>query len=96
MKEILCKPTDCSARDPYVFRHNGLFYHCFSRDGTAISISCADSIEGLSRAEEKIVFLAEEGKAYSKEIWAPELYIIDGRCYIYFAGDDGDNRNHLT
>jgi GH43 family beta-xylosidase len=31
---------------------------------------------------------------YSKNIWAPELHFMRGKWYIYFAADDGKNRNH--
>lgn len=30
----------------------------------------------------------------SRNLWAPELHRLDGRCYIYFAADDGRNANH--
>ena len=31
---------------------------------------------------------------YSKDIWAPELHYLQNKWYIYFAADDGDNKNH--
>jgi GH43 family beta-xylosidase len=34
------------------------------------------------------------GSVYSKEIWAPELHFINGKWYMYFAADDGNNKNH--
>ena len=27
-------------------------------------------------------------------VWAPELHFINGKWYIYFAADNGDNKNH--
>ena len=30
----------------------------------------------------------------SKHLWAPELHRLDGRWFIYYAADDGRNRNH--
>jgi GH43 family beta-xylosidase len=30
----------------------------------------------------------------SKNIWAPEIHYIQGKWYIYFAADDGNNENH--
>ena len=32
--------------------------------------------------------------SYSREVWAPELQLINGRWYIYFAASDGNNANH--
>ena len=54
----------------------------------------ADTVEGLSEAEPHVVYVAEQGKPYSKELWAPERHVIDGKCYIYVACDDGNNHNH--
>ena len=30
----------------------------------------------------------------SDHIWAPELHLIDGKWFIYYAADDGKNENH--
>ena len=50
---------------------------------------CADSIDGLA-AEAKCVYVASPDKEYSKELWAPELHILDGKCCIYISCDGGD------
>ena len=31
----------------------------------------------------------------SRQIWAPELHLLEGRWHIYFAASDGKNENHL-
>jgi GH43 family beta-xylosidase len=31
---------------------------------------------------------------YSKEVWAPEIHFVNGKWYIYFAADAGENRSH--
>jgi GH43 family beta-xylosidase len=31
---------------------------------------------------------------WSKNVWAPELHWLDGSWYVYFAADNGRNRNH--
>ena len=41
-----------------------------------------------------ISFVGLKIEEYSKELWAPELHIIDGKCYIYVACDNGNNYNH--
>lgn len=35
-----------------------------------------------------------KGAMYSKDIWAPEFHLINDKWYVYFAADDGDNKNH--
>jgi GH43 family beta-xylosidase len=31
---------------------------------------------------------------WSKQLWAPEIMNLDDDWYVYFAADDGDNKNH--
>lgn len=90
MKKLLKQ----SPRDPFVTKQNGLYYRCFAEGPASISVSCADSVDGLCGADRTRVYTAEPGTAYSKELWAPELHVIDGECYIYVACDDGNNHNH--
>lgn len=81
------------ARDPQVIKHNGKFYHCFTEDLKSVSVSCADTLEGLDNAEKIKVFVPDCDE-YSSENWAPELHVIDNKCYIYVAADNGSNYNH--
>lgn len=80
-------------RDPWIFYRNGYFYHCYSHAG-GIAVGKSQTIEGIATAEPVIVYVPESGKPYSKELWAPERHIIDDKCYIYVACDDGNNSNH--
>lgn len=91
---LLKQSGGTEARDPSVVYHEGKFYHCFSAQFEEIHISCADTPDALISAESVCVYKAPSGTAYSKELWAPELHVIDGLCYIYVACDDGDNYNH--
>lgn len=83
-----------SARDPQVIAHNGRFYRCFTRQAQDVHVSCADSIEELACAPMVKAWEPEPGHAWSQNVWAPELHIIDGKCYIYVAADDGDKSHH--
>lgn len=94
MRKIIDKTNNSKCRDPLIIKHNGKFYHCFTEDQKTVSVACADSVEEFQNAKAKVVFVPEENKEYSKEIWAPELHIIDGKCYIYVACDNGQNCNH--
>lgn len=82
------------ARDPHITYYRGNYYHCFTKGAAAIYVSKADSVDKLIEAVPVCVYIPESGKAYSKELWAPELHIIDEKCYIYVACDDGNNYNH--
>ncbi len=85
-------------RDPSIVSAKGSYYHCHTaKDETGRSAICiveAKQIDDFGTAEGKIVYVFESGKEYSCEVWAPELHIIDGKCYIYAACDDGNNHHH--
>ncbi len=40
------------------------------------------------------VWSAPASGPYSKDVWAPEIHYLQNKWYIYFAADDGDNKNH--
>ena len=94
MKKIIDQKGDYSTRDPYVIKHNNIYYSCFTKETEAVYISCAETIDGLSDAESKCVYVPDANREYSKQLWAPELHIFDDKCYIYVACSDGDNHNH--
>lgn len=91
---LLQKSGGGEARDPWIIFHEGYFYHCFACATDTIGITKSKTVEGLSTEKPIIVYKAEPNKEYSKELWAPELHVLDGKCYIYVACDDGDNYNH--
>lgn len=88
--KTLIKENSSKSRDPYVLYYNELYYYCFSRDDK-IYISVAKSLEKLDTAQEIIVY---KNKEHLKNLWAPELHIINYKCYIYVACDNGINENH--
>lgn len=51
----------------------------------------SEELESLGSAVEIVVY---KNKERLKNLWAPELHIIDNKCYIYVACDDGNNENH--
>lgn len=51
----------------------------------------ADTIPGLGRAEERVLWRRPAAGRMAGHIWAPEIHRIDGRWYIYFAAGDGDD-----
>ncbi|MBQ7387042.1 MAG: glycoside hydrolase family 43 protein [Clostridia bacterium] len=91
---LLKESVSTEARDPSVIYHNGSYYHCFASGFNSLCIAKASAPGELISAEPVKVYTPEENTAYSKELWAPELHVIDGKCYIYVACDDGDNYNH--
>lgn len=88
--KILINEKSSKSRDPYVLYLNHFYYYCFSRDDK-IYLCVSDNLDTLNEKEETIVYENEEGY---KNLWAPELHVINDICYIYVACDDGNNENH--
>lgn len=82
--------------DPWVTRVDGLYYYSASDCGVAaICLKRSRSLSGLARAPwEGVWSPPKKDGANSKDIWAPEIHHFQGRWYIYYAADDGDNDHH--
>lgn len=87
-------PLLSTGPDPWVIQKDGTYY--FTRTfGDRISIYPTTKISNLSNALPQTVFSpTAAGIAYSKEIWAPEIHYLQGKWYIYFTADDGNDANH--
>ena len=79
--------------DPWVIAQDGWYYYMNSM-GKNVTIWKTRNITDLRHAEKKVVWTAPESGPYSHDIWAPELHRFDGRWYLYFAADKGDNESH--
>jgi GH43 family beta-xylosidase len=74
--------------------HEGLYYYCESKDQNRICIRRASSIHAISQDPGLCVWKAPDFGPNSHAIWAPELHLINGRWFIYFAADNGKNKYH--
>lgn len=87
------EPWILQRADPYVYKHtDGRYYFTASvpaYDG--ICLRRAKSLAELPQAEEVEVWHKHEEGPMSIHIWAPELYYLDGKWYIYYAGGDKDD-----
>lgn len=82
-----------SRADPFVAQKDGFYYFLFTQ-GSKISIIKTPSMALLNNYPVTTVYTPPAGTAYSHAIWAPELFFISGKWYIYFAADDGADANH--
>jgi GH43 family beta-xylosidase len=80
--------------DPWIIKHDDLYYYCFSDNKSSIYVSYAHSPAQLAKAKKHLIWRAPKRQAYTHETWAPELHFLDGRWYVYFAASDGDNHTH--
>lgn len=81
------KPLIEQRADPFIYRHtDGCYYFVASvPEYDRIEIRKADTIQGLAEAVPAVVWRKHETGLLSANIWAPELYFIDGKWYVYFA-----------
>jgi GH43 family beta-xylosidase len=86
-------PLFPSGADPWIIQKDSFYYYTHTI-GNRIVIWKTKNLSGLKTAEQKTIWIPEPSKAYSKEIWAPEIHFINKVWYVYFAADDGKNRNH--
>jgi len=83
--------------DPWIIRHDGIYYNCFSGAGNTIRVSGSASLHTATRENAAIVWKSpqdEESAMFREGYWAPELHRINGIWYIYVAACDGPNENH--
>lgn len=80
--------------DPWVVQHGEQYLWCFSEGDRGLSVWISDRL--TTTGTRHLVWQAPEEGPWSREVWAPELHLLDGRWHIYFAASDGRNENHLA
>ena len=78
--------------DPWVVRHDEVYYSCNTGPGGCIEIWKSDSL--IERGESAVVWFPPRGGWNRAEVWAPELHYVRGAWYIYYAASNGRNANH--
>ncbi|HRR16489.1 MAG TPA: glycoside hydrolase family 43 protein [Bacteroidales bacterium] len=90
---VFTNPIFESGADPWIIYKDGFYYYT-NTSGNRLFIRKARNLDELKNSEQKTIWTPPPGTSYSKEIWAPELHFIDGKWYMYFAADDGNNWHH--
>ncbi len=83
-------PLALGRADPYVYKHtDGNYYFTATYPAyDRICIRRAATINGITDAEEKVIWRKHEEGVMASHIWAPEIHYIDGKWYIYFAAGE--------
>lgn len=81
--------------DPWVFKHtDGYYYGLSTHEGHAdIVMYRGTNLVTLYRSANKVVWRAPATGWNTKDIWAPELHLIDGAFYIYYSGGNGTKQS---
>ena len=82
-----------SGADPWIIQKDG-FYYFTSSSGNRLVLRKAKDLTDLKSSEQKVIWTPPGGTLYSRDLWAPELHFVLGKWYMYFAADDGSNKNH--
>ncbi|RFZ84823.1 glycosyl hydrolase family 43 [Mucilaginibacter terrenus] len=82
-----------SGADPWITYKDGYYYYTNTL-GDSLIIWKTKDIADLRNSPKKTIWVPPTGKSYSRELWAPEIHFINNKWYMYFAADDGKNRNH--
>jgi GH43 family beta-xylosidase len=91
--ETFSNPIAPSGADPWIIRHGDDYFLVQSRHSQVFVARAANPVDiGISPWIP--VWTPPSGKAYSKEVWAPELHYLRNRWFIYVAADDGKNDHH--
>jgi GH43 family beta-xylosidase len=79
--------------DPWVIQKDTNYYYTNTM-GNRVAIYKTSKMSQLAKANAITVWTPPAAGAYSKNIWAPEIHVFNQKWYLYFAADDGDNKNH--
>jgi GH43 family beta-xylosidase len=82
------------AADPWMTYHNGFFYYCESRNNQTIHVRKSKHLLDIGHDEGVKVWSPPRHGMNSKNVWAPELHLVNGKWFIYYAADNGKNENH--
>ncbi|MCF0042010.1 glycoside hydrolase family 43 protein [Dyadobacter fanqingshengii] len=82
-----------AAPDPYVYQKDSTYYYLHTL-GNRIQIWKTNKMSRLKDVTPVTVFNAPATGGNSRDIWAPELFFLNGKWYIYYTGTDGNDREH--
>lgn len=88
-------PFIAGRADPNVVFYQGRYYFIATNESgnTGLYIRESDTVTGLNESEEHLVYdeakAAEAGIVSKSNHWAPELHVIQGNLYMFFATNIG-------
>ncbi len=85
--------TSRDAADPWMIYQDGYYYFTFTA-GDHIEVWKSSTITDIDRGTKVTVWQHHISGRECCNVWAPELHFLNGKWYIYFAADDGNDANH--
>ena len=78
--------------DPFMTFYGGNYY-LMTTQGDALRVWKAPSLAGLAVAPPTTIW-QDSDPSRNRDVWAPSLYLFDGRWYVYYTADDGVDDHH--
>ncbi|MCF0063271.1 glycoside hydrolase family 43 protein [Dyadobacter chenwenxiniae] len=82
-----------AAPDPWVVQKDSTYYYLHTL-GNRIQIWKTSRMSRLKDVTPVTVFSAPATGGNSRDIWAPELFFLNNKWYIYYTASDGNDRAH--
>lgn len=92
-KSTFRNPLLSKGPDPWVTQLDGYYYYMHTM-GDHLELWKTDNMARLKDAPHKTIWTPPASGDYCRDIWAPEIHFLQGKWYVYFAADNGDNRTH--
>ena len=73
--------------DPFIMLHNGVYYAYGTRNANGIEVYTSDDLFTW-RALEGRLALDKKDVWGDRHFWAPEVYHVNGKFYMYYSGDE--------
>ncbi|MDP9388659.1 MAG: family 43 glycosylhydrolase [Actinomycetota bacterium] len=84
-------------QDPWVVARDGaLLLVQSARSKRRIVVKRFSDLAHMNRNVETVIWAQSERSSHDHHLWAPELHLIDGRWYVYYAASDGRAGSHRT
>lgn len=81
--------------DPFVYQHTDGYYYFSQSEGDG-GIAVWKSKRLTDKGIKRVVWTAPTNGWNSKEVWAPEIHYLNGKWYLYYAADSGQNKDHRS
>ncbi|PZP40312.1 MAG: glycosyl hydrolase family 43 [Pseudopedobacter saltans] len=88
-------PICVRSGDPWIVQKDGYYYYTYTQ-GSKLVLYKTKFITQLDKIVliNSTIWTPPAGEMYSQNVWAPELHELNGKWYMYFAADNGQNKNH--
>lgn len=81
--------------DPSVYQKDGVYYYS-QTTGNNVRIWKTTAISALSSVAPQTIFTPAMGSANSQNVWAPEIFFLNGKWYAYYTAGNGTDESQRT